>query len=866
MKKLIFIQAMLCALFCCISVYAQEKNPLEQQIELNLKKGSISTIIKELQKIEGINFSYNAKSIPDKEVQLTGSKLTLKEWLDQVFKGTDLTYRIMGDQIILYTSKPRSKATLNGKIKSIEDGEYLPGATIYIPELKTGVITNAYGFYSITLPAGVYTVNVSFVGFQTLVQTVDLSANQTLDMELEEDVQHLSEVVVNGEQENENIINTETSSHTMQLEKIKSMPALGGEADVLKGIQFLPGIQSANQGTTGFSVRGGSYDQNLILLDEATVFNPSHSVGLFSIFNPDVIKDIKVYKGGIPARYGGRLSSVVDIKMREGNDKKLSVTGSAGVVSSRLTVETPIGDKASVLVSGRYGYIGETAKSLARLAGVEDFDQNSEISFYDLNAKMNFKLSDKDRLYISTYIGDDHFKNDVVFADNTLDWSNKTATVRWNRSFGSKLFGNLTLVRSEFDYAYKENRDIRNYQWDANFKQSGAKLDFDYFLSPKHELHFGLDVKDHDFSPGRISPLNDESIIEQAELDSKNAIESSIYFSHDFRISPKLSVYYGLRATSFLNIGSGTKYFYADNQETVINTEEFSSGEIMNSEVGLEPRASLNYLLNNNNSIKLSYNRTFQFLHLVSNSSVGLPTDVWLPVDNNVKPRRADQIAIGYFQNFKDNTLKFSTEAYYKSMDNVIDYRDNAELFLNNNIETQIRTGKGEAYGLEFMLEKPKGRLTGWTSYTLSSITHKIDGINRNRTYSPRYDRRHNLSMVLNYELTKKWHFAANYSYISGGGITVPLGFYNTVGRPYNYYSDRNAYRLPAFHQLDFSAIRKFGINRKWKHEVALGVTNAYNRRNVFSLFVDHQENARSKVSKLFLFGAMPTLTYNFKF
>lgn len=843
----------------------QNKDMLDQKVRIERTEGTILEFLRDLEKLENLSFSYDERNIPTKTVRVKPRKMSVKTLLELLFEGTGIRFRSLGKQIVIYPGESRKKTTLNGKIRSAADGEYLPGATVYIRELQAGVAANAYGFYSITVPPGEYTFVYSFIGYQTHEQTVNMVTNLSMDIELSESIERLDEIVVLAEKGNENIINTQVSRHSIEMQQIRSMPALGGEVDVLKGIQFLPGIQSANEGTTGFSVRGGSYDQNLILLDEALVYNPSHAVGIFSVFNPDVIKDVQVYKGGIPARYGGRLSSVIDIKMKEGNDKALAITGSVGVVGSRLTVESPIGKNVSVLLSGRYGYVGQTAKKFADWANVESYDQNAEVDFYDLNAKVNIKLSDKDHLYFSTYTGDDHFKNDVVFADNTLDWGNQTATVRWNRSFGPKLFGNLTFVYSDFDYAYIENNDIRNYRWTANFQQRGAKLDFDYFVSPKHELNFGFAVTDHDFAPGSIRPNNENSIIDPFDLDAKQAVESALYVSHEHRISPRFLARYGLRFSGFHNIGAGTKYYFDDDGENLLRTEEFGGGEVMNEYFRMAPRASLTYIIDDKNSVKASYNRTYQYLHLVTNSSVGLPTDVWLPVDNNIKPREADQVALGYFRNLKDNTLRFSAETYYKRFNNVIDYKDNADLFLNNNVETQIRTGTGEAYGIEFLLEKRKGRWNGWTSYTLSRVTQQIEGVNQGKEYAPRYDKRHNLSVVVSYDLNKKWQLAANYAYISGGGITVPLGFYNSAGRPYNYYSERNAYRLPAYHQLNISGTYKFRPKGRWKSELVLGITNVYDRRNYFSFYVNHQENARTRVFKSYLFGLMPSVNYNFK-
>ena len=849
-------------------IFAQEKNNmLYKKVKLSQKTNTIKQFLKEIQKNEGVNISYNENIIPEKKVTINNDNVTLKEALDKLFTGTNFKYKVLSKQIVIYKEikeNNKKKATINGRVKSSENGEYLLGASVYIEELKTGMYTNAYGFYSITVPPGNYTFRFSFIGFTTHSQFVSLNKNKTINIELKPHVSELNEITIESKNETENITGIEMSSHEISIQKVKSIPVLAGESDILKSLQFLPGIQPAAEGTTGFSVRGGSFDQNLILLDEAPVYNPSHSMGLFSIFNPDAIKDIKVYKGGIPAKYGGRLSSVIDMRMKEGNDKKFSVNGNVGVVGSRLTVEGPIGKNISYLVSGRYGYIGYTAKKLAKWTSIENFRQDTEISFYDLNAKVNIKLGEKDRIYFSTYTGDDHFFNNVIFEDNTFDWGNLTGTFRWNHVFSPKLFANLTLVTSNFDYQYIINNDVRNFEWSANFKQKSAKIDFDFFASTKSTFVFGASVTEHDFSPGIIKPRNGDSLIEPFQLDEKNAIEAAAYISHELQLSNRLSLDYGIRVTSFLNIGEGQRYLYEN--ENLIETENYEKGEVMDQFNGFAPRFSMRYILNENSSLKASYNRTYQFLHLVSNSTVGLPTDVWLPVDNNIKPRTADQISIGYFKNFKNNNYKMSVESFYKKFDNVIDYKDNADLFLNNNIETQIRTGDGEAYGLELLVEKTSGKLTGWLSYTLSKVEHQIDGVNYGKIYSPGYDKRHNFSLVTSYRINDKWEIASNYSYITGRGITIPLGFYNTVNRPYNYYSERNAHKLPAFHQLDISAKIKSVKDKRWQSEFTFGVTNAYNRHNFFSFYVNHQENARSQVFKMYLFGLMPAVTYNFKF
>lgn len=632
----------------------------------------------------------------------------------------------------------------------------------------------------------------------------------------------------------------------------------------------MPGIQNGSEGTANFSVRGGSYDQNLVLLDGAPVYNLSHSLGFFSVFNVDAIKDVQVYKGGIPAKYGGRLSSVVDIRMKEGNNQKFAVKGGIGLAGSRLTVEGPLGKNVSYLVSGRYGYLGQTGNYFAKnlngiLPGVDKFGENNEIDFYDLNAKINIQLNKNNKIYCSAFAGNDHFYNELAFENNTLDWGNQTGTFRWNHIYNSRLFSNLTLVYGNFDYSYTIQNELQNFRWLANQQQQAIKLDFDYFASPKHTFNFGLALTHHQFAPGRVEALNDSSAVQSLALDSQRALETGFYVSHEYQVNSKLSLNYGVRFSTFHNIGEGTQYTY-DGDGQPQQERSFGNNEIMTTYFGLAPRASARLLVSSTSAIKASYNRTFQYLHLVNNATIGLPTDVWLPVDNNIKPRFADQVALGYFKELRKGMYGISVEVYHKWINNVIDYRDNANIFLNQHIATQIRTGQGKAYGLELLLEKKKGKFKGWVSYTLSKVQRTIEGVNNHQTYSPRYDRRHNLSVIVSHDLGKRWQISANYSYITGAGITVPQGLYESgYGEPIQYFSSRNGFKLPDFHQLDFGVKLKSKEQKRWQGEWYFGVTNAYNRKNPVTYYLSG--NLREEqVFQLFLFGLMPSINYNFKF
>lgn len=860
---------------------AQDNKLLNKTIELEKTSGTIPDFLEELGRKYKLRFSYDESIIPKERYKVYKKTWQVKDLLQKLLQKAQIRFRVINGQIIL-TRYKMGKVTLSGTVTVANNGEQLPGAVVYLKELGVGAVSNSFGFYSVTVPVGKYTILCSFVGYKNTVKEQLLEQNLHLDLELQPKIDQLLEVVVTASDDKskeqiESIKNTQMSTHAVEIERIQRTPMLAGEADVLKSIQFLPGVQSAQAGTAGFSVRGGAYDQNLILLDDAPVYNIAHSMGLFSVFNADAVKDVRIYKGAIPAKYGGRLSSVVDIRMKEGNDQKLSFNGGVGIAGSRLTVEAPIGSKASFLVSGRYGYLGHVANKLHALfaktiPAVEQYGGNSEIDFYDLNAKFNVELNQKNKIYFSAFGSKDHFFNDALFENNTLDWGNQTASFRWNHIFNNRLFSNLTLVYGNFDYAYVRNDDHRNFKWSANMQQQGLKLDFDYFASPQSTINFGASVDRHLFAPGKITGLSDSSVVQSFALDNKQAIETAFYVNHQWGIGKRFLINYGVRVSSFHNIGSGTQYIYNDDQ-TLNREEQFGKGEVMQTYYGFAPRLSLRYLLNETSSLKASYSRTYQYLHLVSTSNAGLPTDVWLPVDNNIRPRVADQVALGYFKDFSGATYRFSAEAYYKKLYNVLDYIDNADIFLNKNIETQINSGDGQAYGVEVSIEKKKGKLTGWLNYTWSKATQQVAGISQGQVYAPVYDRRHNLSLVASYQLSKRWSLSANYAYMTGTRVTVPEGTYASNYGIVTYYSGRNNFKLPAFHQLDLNATlkskaRKKQDQRRWQSEWVFGVTNAYNQKNSFALFYNRAKNDGTDdgMYHMYLFGLMPSVTYNFKF
>lgn len=761
----------------------------------------------------------------------------------------------------------QSNVTLSGYLKDAATGEGLIGASIFVKERATGAVTNTYGFYSLSLPAGKYTLSFSYIGFVTQTQVIDLQANKTVSLELAEEVSQTDEVVITAEKLDKNVQSMQMSVQKLSAKQIKSIPTFGGESDVIKVLQMTPGIQSVGEGTTGLFVRGGSADQNLILLDQAPVYNASHFLGFFSVFNSDAIKDVEVYKGGMPARYGGRLSSVVDIKMNEGNSKTFSGSGGLGLIASRLTLEGPlVKDKASFIVSGRRTY----ADLFLKLSNDKDINQN-RLYFYDLNAKTNVTLGKNDRLFLSGYFG-----NDVLSVGDNFgfSWGNATSTLRWNHVFNSKLFLSTTLLYSQFNYSLFVSEGVQNFEWTSKLQNVSGKFDFSYFLNPQLQIDFGYHNIYHTFSPGKLEPLG-ESIFRKVEVPQKYALEQAGYINIDHKLTSAISLQYGLRYSAFSNLGKDRIFTYATDSQgnpSVADTTNYGDNELYNTYHGFEPRVGARILLNKRSSIKAAYNRTRQYIHLASNSSAGFPSDVWIPSDPHIQPQIADQVGVGYFRNFKDNMYEFSVEAYYKWMDNQIDFKDNANLLLNEAVSQELRIGTAWATGVELMLRKNKGRTTGWVSYTLSKTQRTIEGVNNGKAYSPRHDRRHNFNLIINHELNKRWSLAMNFTYATGAAVTLPAARYELDGKTVPYYTERNGYRMPAYHRMDLSLTwkrpqrRLFG--KKYQGEWNLSIYNAYARQNPFSIqFSENEDNpGETRAEMVYLFGIIPSISYNFKF
>ena len=749
--------------------------------------------------------------------------------------------------------------TISGYITDASNGEALIGANMLIQELATGTVTNAYGFYSITLDAGTYTLIPSYIGYNSQEKEIVLSENIKLDIELTSGTD-LEVLVVTAEKKNKNVQNIEMSTEKLSIKKIKSIPAVLGEVDLIKAIQLLPGISATGEGQSGFNVRGGSVDQNLILLDEATVYNASHFLGFFSVFNPDAIRNVEVFKGGIPAEYGGRLSSVLDIRMKEGNKKKLAVTGGIGSVSSRLTVEGPIKkNESSFLISGRRTYVDQFLR-LSQDSSIRD----NRVYFYDLNAKVNYKLGEQDRIYLSGYFGDDVFKFDGA----EIRWGNATGTARWNHVFNDKLFSNLTFIYSNYDYKLGSTDDALAFTWNSDIVDYSGKLDFNYFWNAKNTVKFGAQTTHHTFKPGSITAPGN-SIFAEFQIPENKALETAAYISNEQKLSSKFTVLYGLRFSMFNNLGGSNVYSYDSNYD-VQDTTFYKKGEVYNTYSNLEPRLGLRYSLGANNSIKASYNRMAQYIQLASNGISSSPLDIWFPSSNNVKPQIADQVAVGYFQNFDDDTYESSVELYYKNIQNAVDFKDHATLLLNEYLEGEIRSGDARAYGAEVLFRKNAGRLTGWLGYTFAKSERKITEINDGEWYNATWDKTHDASLVLSYELNKRISFSANWVYATGRAVTFPTGKYEYNGLVIPVYSDRNAERMPAYHRADFGFTlqNKEKADRKLFWDLNLSVYNLYNRHNAYSInFVEDPDDESKQIAQqTYIFPILPSVTWNFKF
>jgi len=749
--------------------------------------------------------------------------------------------------------------TINGVVKDSLSGETLIGVTLkFTASGQSGTSTNAYGFYSYKLSGGEYNLNVSYIGYKSINKKIKVNSDIRLDLNMiPENI--LEEIVISAEKRNDNIINAQMGVAKINLNEIRNVPVLFGERDVLKTLQLLPGIKSAGEKNSGFFVRGGSIDQNLILLDEAPVYNASHLLGFFSTFNSDAIKDVSVFKGGMPAQYGGRLSSVLDIRMNDGNKKEFTAEGGLGLISSRLKLEGPLlENKSSFMISGRRTY----ADAFLALSSDSAINRNT-LYFYDLNAKVNYQIDDENTIYLSGYFGRDELGLSETFG---FDWGNATSTLRWNHLFSNRLFSNTSLIYSNYNYVIQNFLEDNNFKVNSSIRDLNLKQDFQLALNNSHNVRFGLDLIRHTISPGSITSSATSSVNE-ITIEKRKGSEIAAYISDEWEVNDKLNLVYGLRTSSFFLFGPG-EFFTYDSEGNTTSSRVYNSGQLVQSYINLEPRISASYQLNGFASLKTSYTRNAQNLHLMSNSTASSPTDLYIMSSNNVKPELADQISLGYFRNFMDDNYEFSTELYYKKMQNQIDYRSGTDLRGNTKVESELLFGDGRAYGIEFFLKKRFGKLNGWVGYTLSKTERQFNDIDMGEWFNAKQDRTHDLSLVGIYKAGERWTLSSTFVFNTGNAVTFPSGKYQINNRTFFSYPKRNSDRMPDYHRLDVSATLEGKPNRKLKSSWSFGIYNLYNRQNAFTIdFREDPENSsRTQAVQTTLFGIIPSVTWNFKF
>ena len=770
------------------------------------------------------------------------------------------------------------KFTLSGYVSDQRTGERLPFVNVFTNQL--GVTTNTYGFYSITLPAGKHEINFSFVGYELAVKPILLTGDLNLPIELKEKAGQLEEVVIQSSRD-ERVQGMEISKNQLTGKMLKQIPVVFGEPDLVRSLNLMPGVTTVNEAASGFNVRGGAADQNLVMLDEAIVYNTSHAFGFFSVFNPDAIKDFTLYKGGMGAQFGGRVSSVLDVRQKEGNNKSFEGAGSVGTVAARLTLEGPLGKKdstgnapASWMISARRSY----ADLFLRLGLAPDL-KDVTLYFYDLNTKANYQLTRKDRVFLSGYFGRDRFAYPGFFGTG---WGNATGTLRWNHLFNPKLFSNTTVAYSNYDYTLTNFEASNGFDWDSEINNWNTKTDFTWFANDRHTLMFGALALHYTFQPGRITPAAG-SAVQRETFQPKYGWELAAYVSDEYIVNKRLTIGYGIRYARFLRTGNETLRLYANNQPnilipetsqyrtgTVVGEKTYSSGEIIEAFDGCEPRLNIRWSVSDQSSLKASYNRNFQYISLISSTTSATPLDIWMPSGPYLKPQRGDQWAIGYFQNLKNRMFEISVEGFYKKSENLPDFVDGANLLFNDFIETEIVAGSGRAYGFEAMLKKETGRLTGWVSYTFSRSLRQVAGINNGAQYASNYDRPHQLTLIGNYKINSRWSVASNFVLSSGTPITYPEGKYDYEGLVVPSYSLRNQDRLPTYHRLDISATLH-GKRGNW----ILGIYNVYNRLNPATIYFRERINVsdtgiektgKTEAVKFGYFGIIPSVTYEFKF
>lgn len=776
--------------------------------------------------------------------------------------------------ILAFTYLHAQKNTISGYVTDATSGETLIGANVYVLNPTRGGTTNTYGFFSLTLEAGSYEVYISYLGYEDRIEKINLNKSITLNVKLNPVTITTKEVVISGRRLDHNIQSADMGVIQMPVEQIKALPVLFGEVDILKTIQLKPGIQSGGEGMSGFYVRGGGPDQNLILLDEAVVYNASHLFGFFSVFNADALQNVEMYKGNMPANYGGRLSSILEISMKEGNNKRYAAQGGIGLIASRLTVEGPIKkDTSSFIISGRRTYIDVFKPFVNK----ESSFRNSTYYFYDLNAKLNWKLSDKDRLFFSSYFGRDVFdlnRRDMTFS-NDISWGNATAVLRWNHLYSSKLFSNISAIYSNYKFSFEALQDQYEMKLNSSIEDWNLKADFTYIQSPEHIIKFGGNYIYHSFIPQSISAKTGDVDLELGDDVFLHSHEAALYVHDEYDINRLFKISAGLRYTHFSFVGPFDRYIHSQATGKIIDTISYGRGENIKSYNNIEPRIGARYLINEVSSVKASFTQSYQYIHLVSMSSVSLPTDVWIPSTDIIKPQFGTQYSIGYFRNFFDNAYEGSIEVFYKDMKNQIEFKEGSlhEEMTQTNLDYILALGDGTSYGLELFLNKSYGNLTGWIGYTWLKTNRIFEDINKGKGFPAKYDRRHDISFVAMYNITDNIKASLVWVYSTGNTATLPVSRYIIEGNIINEYGERNSFRMPSYHRMDVSVVwaPKQKKKRRFTSEWNLSVYNVYNRMNPYYIYFETKGNINDgymeiKAKQVSLFPLLPSITYNFKF
>ncbi len=830
----------------------------------------LQVVIKELEKQSGISFSYNPRKIPiNSLVSYTAQNRPLKTVLGEIFNELDISFTSLENQIILSKKKKNINQsakvnTLSGYVKDQNNGEALIGTTILVADPKMGAVSNQYGFYSLSLPSGDYDITFAFIGYDAITKTVDLSYSQKLDISLQEAPPILESIVVTSSISDE-IDRIQLGRTNLRPQQIEERSALFGENDVIKSLESIPGIKPHSDGSTFYYVRGGNRDQNLILLDDAPIYNPSHALGLFSTIIPDAINDISIYKGEMPAALGGRLSSIMDIRTKKGNDQNLSIWGSTGFISTKLGVEGPIKkNESSYLVSGRLSQIGWIFKL--------DNEEVDQVYFADFTSKLNFKLSEKNSIFFSLYTGSDNYFG----PDNGIEWSNTAGTFRWTHLFSDKMFLKSTIAASTYDYFLHQDRS-NNTVWKSHISNFTLKTDFNYFFNPDSELTFGAGLNGYNINPGNLT--TDAPIIPPV-VSIRNSAELILYGNHEVKIDEHWGLNYGLRISSWSNIGESFEYVFDEDREP-IDTLFFEEGDNYSNYINAEPRIALSYQLSDNSSLKASFSRNIQNLHLITNSiSPFTSLEVWLPSNINIKPQASNQFGLGYFHQFPLKGMSLEVEVFHKDMTNQIDYEAHAETLLNPFVERELRFGKGTSSGIELITKKNEGRLRGWVGYSYSRARRKFDEVNGGKTFNAFFDRPHEINLVANYDLNLRWQVGMNWSYFTGAPFSAPISFYKFNDQEVPVYGQKNNERLPDYQRLDLSASLRLNknVSNRFRHDLSFSIYNFFGRKN--PIFINYNKtpvgdnrydvpiNLLEKTrapSQVFLFQFIPSITYNFK-